>query len=118
MSKYAFAFILAIWQFNLLYAANCETKREILIENKVTKVWKTTLCPEQKLPLHAHEFARIVIPDENGQMKVIYQTGKEETITLKKGKPVFLSVEQGRNAHQDLNISKKPLHVTVVELRQ
>ncbi|WP_131781463.1 hypothetical protein [Legionella gresilensis] len=99
-------------------AANCETKREIFIENKATKVWKTIICPNQRLPFHTHEFARVVIPKDSGQMEVIYQTGKREVITFSKNKPVFLSVKQGKYPHQDVNIEKKPLEVTVIELRK
>ncbi|WP_419418793.1 hypothetical protein ACNVED_09540 [Legionella sp. D16C41] len=107
-----------LMQSTAVLAANCETKREVFIENKTTKVWKTIICPNQKLPFHTHEFARVVIPKEDGYMEVIYQTGKHEVITLKKDKPTLLSVQQGRELHQDMNIGRKPIEVTVIELRK
>ncbi|HHF7348842.1 TPA: hypothetical protein ACPSKE_002031 [Legionella feeleii] len=105
-------------QFVSAATSTCETKRELLIENKLTKVWKTTICPKQQLPFHTHQFARIVIPDESGTLKVIYQSGKEVFIKLQAKKPIYLSVTQGKEAHQDLNIGQEALHVTVIELRQ
>lgn len=98
-------------------AAGCETKREIYIENKLTKVWKTTICPKQKLPFHTHQFARVVIPEQNGLLRIIYRGGKKELLKLEKQTPVYLSVSQGRESHQDINIGNKPLQVTVIELR-
>ena len=101
----------------LAFAQECMTKRELFIENPSTRVWKTTLCPNQKLGFHVHHYSRVVIPEETGSLKVIYQSGKEEIIHLKKQIPLYLSVAQGKELHQDENLDKEPLHVTVIELK-
>lgn len=97
------------------FAAPCETRREMLLENGETKVWRSTICPNQRLPFHTHEHARVAIPAENGVLKVIYQSGKTEIIEFKKNQPVFLSKAQGKAPHQDVNTSKNRLHITVIE---
>ncbi|MFV0821283.1 hypothetical protein HRQ65_08100 [Tatlockia micdadei] len=99
------------------FAENCVTKREFFIENASTKVWKTTICPKQKLGFHVHQYSRVVIPEETGSLKVVYQSGKEEIINLKRQIPLYLSVAQGKEPHQDENIGKEPLHLTVIELK-
>ncbi|KTD46640.1 hypothetical protein Lrub_1562 [Legionella rubrilucens] len=98
------------------FAAPCDTKRDLLLDNSETKVWRSTLCPNQQLPYHTHEHARVAIPAENGMLKVIYQSGKTEVIQLRKNQPIFLDKAQGKEAHQDVNITQKILHITVIEL--
>ena len=100
------------------FAGSCETKREVFINNALTKVWKTTICPNQRIAFHTHQFPRVVIPEQNGTLKVVYQSGKESLIHLKKQMPILLSKAQGREMHQDVNISSHPIQVTVVELKQ
>jgi|GEM_PF-2663648 len=100
-----------------LQAAGCKTQREVFIENASTKVWKTILCPHEQLPFHSHEFARVLIPDEDGQLKVIYQSGETRVIELHKQVPVFLDIAQGKALHQDENIGDAPLHMMLIELR-
>lgn len=100
-----------------VFAGVCETKRQVFIDNAEAKVWKTTICPNQTLPYHKHEYARVVIPEEDGVLKVIYQSGKESTVYLKKQVPIFLDKSQGSRLHQDVNLGKQPVHVTVIELR-
>ncbi|CEK09539.1 hypothetical protein [Legionella hackeliae] len=115
MTKFIPLFLLLVSQ--LSFAETCETKRELIIENNETKVWKTTICPQQQLPFHTHDFARIVIPEEAGSLKVTYASGRETVINFEKQIPVFLSKAQGQESHQDLNTGTLPLHVTVIELR-
>lgn len=99
------------------FAATCETKREIFIDNELTKVWRTTICPNQELPFHNHKFPRVVIPEQSGTLKIIYQSGKEIFTHLKKDKPMLLSKSQGSELHKDVNIGKYPIRVTVIELK-
>ncbi|KTD78316.1 hypothetical protein [Legionella waltersii] len=98
-------------------AQSCVTERKVFIENKSTKVWQTTLCPHQKLPPHSHDYARVLIPEEDGQIKVIYETGKVEVINLHKKIPIFLSLAQGKELHEDENPGDETLHMTLIELR-
>lgn len=109
--------IVFLFVSHLAYAKSCETKRELFIENPATKVWKTTICPQQTLPFHTHEYSRVVIPEDSGTLKVIYASGRETVINLEKQMPIFLSKLQGKESHQDLNIGSNILHVTVIELK-
>lgn len=112
----AIACLLLGSMLGLAYA--CETKREVFIENAETKVWRTTICPNQVLPFHTHQFARVLIPEETGALKVIYQSGKNDIILLKKRTPILLDKAQGSSPHQDVNMGQYPIHVTVVELKR
>ncbi|OJY21049.1 MAG: hypothetical protein BGO90_06435 [Legionella sp. 40-6] len=98
-------------------SGDCETKREIYIDNSSTKVWKTTLCPQQRLPFHTHDFARVLIPEEAGKLKVTYRSGKVRWVNLEAKKPIFLSKRQGAESHQDLNPGNQVLHLTLIELK-
>lgn len=100
-----------------IFSASCSTKRQFFIENSSVKIWKTLLCPHQKLEFHAHQFPRVIIPEEDGYLKVIYKSGKEKGISLKRKIPFFLSATQGKELHQDENLGLKPLHLTVIELK-
>ncbi|WED42538.1 hypothetical protein [Legionella cardiaca] len=116
MAKFLSLCLLLLSQ--LAIAEACETKRELFIENTATKVWKTTLCPHQQLPFHTHDYARVVIPEEAGSLKVTYASGREVMLNLEKQIPIFLSKAQGQESHQDLNVGENVLHVTVIELRE
>ena len=116
MIKFISALIMSLLLTSNAYAG-CKTKRHVFFENAHTKVWRATICPEQHLPFHRHKWARIVSPLQSGKLKVFYKDGHKYTLRLKKNKPVYLSVEQGRKMHQDINAGKKPLQVIVTELK-
>jgi hypothetical protein len=96
---------------------SCKTERHIFIEREDVKVWKSTVCPNELLPFHTHDYPRIAIAEENGKLVVLYKDGEKTEIPLTQGVPVYLSKAQGSSPHQDLNPGEKPLHITVVELK-
>lgn len=114
MKKFLFLFI---FLSPAVFAAECKTERKVFIENADTKVWKTTLCPRARLPLHSHDYARVIISEETATLKAIYQSGKEIRIELKKKIPAFLSLAQGKEPHEDENLSDQTLHLTLIELK-
>ncbi len=114
--KPIYPFFYSLMLCSTVFAGSCETKREVFIDNALTKVWKTTICPNQRLPFHTHEHARVVIPEQSGTLKVIYKSGKHRLIHLKKKMPILLSKSQGKDLHQDVNVSKHRIQVTVIEL--
>lgn len=116
--KHISTFFYLLMLSSTAFSASCETKREVFIDNELTKVWKTTVCPNQRLPFHTHEHARVVIPQQSGTLKVIYKSGKQRFIHLKKQIPILLSKSQGHEPHQDVNIGKQEIQVTVIELKQ
>lgn len=118
MKKCVLLFLVATYTFAHAAQTNfCETKREVFIDNPQTKVWETTICPNQPLAYHSHRTARVVIAEKNATLLVKYQSGKQKTIVLKANTPTFLSKEQGLEPHQDVNLSGMPIKVTVVELK-
>lgn len=100
-----------------VFASACQTQRQVFLDNAETKVWRSTICPHERLAFHTHDHARVVIPEEDGQLKVIYKSGKTGLIDLHRQTPAFLSVAQGKDLHQDENTGSRPLHVMVIELK-
>jgi hypothetical protein len=113
--------------FLFLFASNClanaaqtnlcETKRKVFIDNPQTKVWQTTICPNKPLAYHTHDTARVVTAEKDVTLLVRYKSGVKKTIVLKANTPKFLNRKQGIEPHQDVNLSEKPVIVTVVELK-
>lgn len=95
----------------------CKTHRVVYHEDADTKIWATRICPKAFLPYHTHQTARVLIPQQNGSLKVAYQEGGEQMIHLKKNKPLFLSKLQGIKPHRDINVGKKAIDVIVVEIK-
>ena len=98
--------------------ADCKTDRTVFLDNSDTKVWQTVICPNEKLPMHRHDFARVVIPKSSGTLKVSYKNGQSNEVVLTKGVPEYLSKEQGMQLHQDVNVSNEPIKVIVVEIKE
>jgi hypothetical protein len=118
MKKFLLLFLVASCSLvNTAQASKCETKREVFIDNPQTKVWQTTICPNQPLAYHTHQTARVVIAEKNVKLLVKYKSGEQKTIVLQANTPNFLSKKQGFEPHQDVNLSGMPIKVTVVELK-
>ena len=97
--------------------ATCKTHRVVYYNNTNTKVWATTICPEQFLPYHTHQTARVLIPQQNGLLAVVYKSGGHKYIKLKKNVPLLLPRSEGIKPHRDINIGKQPINVIVVEIK-
>jgi hypothetical protein len=118
MKKFLLLLLVVSYSFaNTTQTNKCETKREVLIDNPQTKVWQTTICPNQPLAYHTHQTARVVIAEKNVTFLVKYLSGEQKTIVLQANTPHFLSKKQGIEPHQDVNISGTPIKVTIVELK-
>lgn len=100
-------------------ACTCTTKRESFFEKKDVKAWATEICPHERLPFHTHAYARVLIAKNDGTLKVVYKNASIPSITIRlhKNKPVYLDASEGHYPHQDINIGKKPLGLTVIELK-
>jgi hypothetical protein len=118
MKNFLLLFLVASYSFaNTAQTNSCETKRKVFIDNPQTKVWQTTICPNQPLAYHTHKTARVVTAEKNVMLLVKYKSGTQKTIVLKANTPIFLSKKQGFESHQDVNLSGIPIKVTVVELK-
>jgi hypothetical protein len=76
------------------------------------------VCPKQRLDFHTHQYARVAISKETGELDVIYKDGRTNKVHFVKDVPVYLSLAQGMSPHQDVNNGKIPLHITVIELKR
>ncbi|KTD45486.1 hypothetical protein Lqui_2957 [Legionella quinlivanii] len=108
---------LLLCSFSLM-AGECKTSRENYFENEDAKAWITTLCPKDILAYHSHQFPRVIVPQEDGSLQVVYRSGERRIIQLTKSMPMFLDTAQGQELHQDINIGKTALHILVIEIRK
>lgn len=86
-------------------------------ENEEVSVWKTLITPNAPLTMHTHQHPRIVVALSGGTMKIVTEAGPSETQTWETGKAYWLSAEEGKTRHADLNVGNKPIEVMVVELK-
>ena len=85
-------------------------------ENQDVKVWRTTVMPNAPLTMHTHQHPRVIVALTGGTMKVVYEDGGSELHKWETGKAYWLSVEEGKRRHADVNQGDKPIEVMVVEL--
>ena len=94
-----------------------QTGREPQFENSEVKVWKSTVLPNDPLPLHRHEHPRVIIALSGGTMKILEESGHSETNDWKTGHAYWLPANPPGTRHQDVNVGDKPIEVMVVELQ-
>jgi beta-alanine degradation protein BauB len=85
-------------------------------ENQDVKVWRTTVMPNAPLTMHTHQHPRVIVALSGGTMKVVYEEGGSELHQWETGKAYWLSAEEGKKRHADVNQGDKPIEVMVVEL--
>lgn len=85
-------------------------------ENEDVRVWKTVVTPNAPLAMHTHDHPRVIIALSGGSMKVVNEGGKSEVHQWETGKAYWLSAEQGKSRHADVNVGERPIEVMVVEL--
>lgn len=86
-------------------------------ENAEVSVWKTLVTPNAPLTMHTHQHPRIIVALTGGTMKIVTEAGATETHKWETGKAYWLSAEEGKTRHADLNVGEKPIEVMVVELK-
>lgn len=84
--------------------------------NGDVNVWKSIVMPNAPLVMHTHEHARVIIALTGGTMKIQYENGQSEVHKWETGKAYWLSQEEGKQRHADINTGNKPIEVMVVEL--
>jgi quercetin dioxygenase-like cupin family protein len=95
------------------------TRREPQFENEHMKVWKSIIMPNAPLTQHRHDHGRALIALTDGQLKVIDQNGKLiNTYNWERGKAYWLGVDPPGETHADVNETKEPIEVIVVELKK
>jgi quercetin dioxygenase-like cupin family protein len=94
-----------------------QTQRVPQFENADVSVWKTTVMPNAPLNMHTHQHPRVIIALSGGTMKVVNEDGTSEAHEWETGKAYWLSAEEGKKRHADVNQDSKPIEVMVVELK-
>ena len=106
-----------LFSFACLAHSECKTERKVFFEKPGAKSWQTTICKSSYLQFHTHQTARIIIPDQDGKIKVLYKNGSAEIVNLKKGIPSYLPKSEGLKLHKDINLSDHNLRVIVIEIK-
>lgn len=94
------------------------TERIPQFENADVTVWKSVVLPGAPLVMHTHQHPRVIIALQGGEMKIVKEDGTSETHHWESGKAYWLSLEEGRTRHADVNAGAKPIEVMVVELKK
>jgi hypothetical protein len=94
------------------------TQRIPQFENADVAVWKSIVMPHAPLVMHTHQHPRVIIALAGGDMKIVTESGSSETQHWETGKAYWLSSEEGKTRHADVNDGSKPIEVMVVELKK
>lgn len=105
-----------------LAADECKTHRNQFVDNTDYKIWSTVICPHQPVAKHTHDHPRVLIPKNDGTLRVTYadkplSNGNPRDFKLEKDKPVYLDYNEGKDLHTDEILGDKPLTVLVIELK-
>jgi beta-alanine degradation protein BauB len=93
------------------------TRRVPQFENSDVNVWKSVVLPDAPLVMHTHEHPRVIIALQGGDMKIVTESGGSEMHHWDTGKAYWLSAEEGKTRHADVNAGKSPIEVMVVEVK-
>jgi phosphoribosylanthranilate isomerase len=96
-----------------------ETQRIEQLNNEQVKVWQTIVYPSEKnkLVMHRHDFARVVVALTDGVFKITNDKGKTHLWTLEKNKAYYLAKDPVNELHSDENMTDHAIKVMVVELK-
>jgi hypothetical protein len=94
------------------------TQRVPQFENSEVSVWKSIVMPHAPLVMHTHQHPRVIIALAGGDMKIVTETGTSEIQHWETGKAYWLSSEEGKVRHADVNEGSKPIEVMVVEVKK
>ncbi len=86
-------------------------------ENEDVNVWKSVVMPNAPLVMHTHDYPRVIVALTGGTMKIVFEDGRSEVHKWETGKAYWLSKDEGKRRHADVNTGDRPIEVMVVELR-
>jgi len=119
ITRYIFLiFLILLSGINVSYAQS--TARTSEFSNDKTNVWKTIIYPEsnQALSMHRHDYDRVIVALSNGVLKITSDKEKVSYLKLKKNKAYYLKKDSPHELHKDENITKHPIIVMVIELKE
>jgi hypothetical protein len=95
------------------------TRREPQFDNLHVQVWKSIIMPNQPLALHRHELGRTIVALKGGTLDVVDAKGKTlKQMTWETGKAYWLDADPPGEQHGDLNRTKEPIEVIVVQMKK
>lgn len=93
------------------------TQRIEQFENNDVHVWKAIITPNAPLTMHRHDYPRVLVALDGGNVNVIQQAGGSELNHWETGKAYWLPASKPGTMHADALVGKKPIEVMVVELK-
>ena len=92
------------------------TRREPQFKNAEVEVWKSIILPNQPLSLHRHDLGRTIVALKGGTLDVVDKDGKTiKQMVWETGKAYWLDADPPGEMHGDLNRTKEPIEVIVVQ---
>jgi hypothetical protein len=92
------------------------TRREPQFKNAEVEVWKSIIMPNQPLSLHRHDRGRTIVALKGGTLDVVDKDGKTmKQMVWETGKAYWLDADPPGEMHGDLNRTKEPIEVIVVQ---
>jgi len=99
----------------LCFASLCAADDRVKVDNDAVRILKVVDTPHQKSALHRHEFNRVMIYLDAGDMEIIYEDGHKEKQHWNVGQ-VAWSAAGARHTSQ--NVGSSPLRIVEIELKK
>ena len=114
----AFVFVAGV-VMGALQQQTSQTRREPQFDNESVTVWKSIIMPNQPLALHRHDLGRTIVALKGGTLDVVDANGKTlKQMTWETGKAYWLGADPPGEQHGDLNRTKEPIEVIVVQMKK
>ena len=102
-----------------LQQQSTQTRREPQFENEHVSVWKSIIMPNQPLALHRHDLGRTIVALKGGTLDVVNAKGETmKQMTWETGKAYWLAADPPGEQHGDMNRTKEPIEVIVVQMKK
>lgn len=116
--KHALTLFLYLTLFSSAHMTYAQsTVRVPEFSNHQTNVWKTIIYPRKNLGMHRHDYDRVLVALNNGQLKITNDKGEVHYFKLKKNQAYYLPKDPINELHKDESMSKHPITVMVIELK-
>jgi len=93
-----------------LYAAD----DGVIVDNESVRILKAVDVPGHKSALHRHEFNRVMIYLDAGDMQIVNEDGRTEAQHWKAGQVAW---SPAGGPHTSENVGRSPLHIVEIELK-
>jgi quercetin dioxygenase-like cupin family protein len=87
----------------------------VKIDNDFVRILKVVDTPHQRSAMHRHEFNRVMIYLDAGDMQIIYEDGHKEKQHWKAGQVAW---SQAGGRHTSENVGSSPLRIVEIELKE